>query len=302
MGAGADAMSIEPGTGDVIVPDRTHDADYDAAGKSPLEIERDIADTRAELGELLDEIERKLAPRQLLERGMDMLKDTMSGDARGLGETLRQHPVPLVLIGVGVGWMLLSEGARSRVSEGAGNLARQLRDKVKGGMTSTEPPEPVTYASKEPAAGYAYARQKSGRVMGEAQERFSRVGDAARQGMERASDYAGAAGARLNDVRSRIGAVVEDRPLVLGALGILAGAVVALLLPRSEIEERFVGSAGEEVRRRAAHLGREAADRAQEVVERTADAAADAVRDAAHRTVGSDAGQYAGPGTATEKF
>lgn len=289
-------MSVEPGTSEVIPPERTHDANYDAAGKSPQEIERDIADTRAELGELLDEIERKLAPRQLLEGGMDMLKDTMTGNATGLGETLRQNPVPLALIGVGVGWMLLSEGTRGRVSEHSRHLGRQLRDKVKASMTSSEPGDPAAaYASEEPSAGYAYAREKSGRVMGEAQERRSRVGDAARHGVERAGEYAGVAGERLSDMRSRIGAFVEDRPLVVGALGILAGAVVALLLPRSELENRFVGSAGEEVRRRAAQLGREAADRAQEVMERTADAAADAVRDAAHRTVGGGAGHYAGP-------
>jgi Protein of unknown function (DUF3618) len=299
MGAGADAMSIEPGTSDVILPDRAHDADYDAAGKSPQQIEHDIADTRAELGELLDEIERKLAPRQLLERGMDMLKDTMSGDATGLGETLRQNPVPLALIGIGVGWMLLSEGTRGKVSERAGGLARQLRDKVRGSMPTSDPADPVAYASEEPSAGYAYARPKSSGVMGEAQERLSRVGDAARQRMERAGEYAGAAGERLNDVRSRVGELVEDHPLAVGMLGILAGAVVALLLPRSEVEDRFVGPAGEEVRRRAAELGREAADRAQEVVERTADAAADAVRDAAHRTAGGGAGQYAGPETTT---
>ena len=295
-------MSVEPGTGDVILPDRTHDAEYDAAGKSPQEIEHDIANTRAELGELLDEIERKLAPRQLLERGMDMLKDTMSGDATGLGETLRQNPLPLALIGIGVGWMLLSEGTRGKVSERAGGLARQLRDKVKGSIASTEPGDPFAYASEEPSAGYAYARQKSGRAMGEAQERLSRVGDAARAGMERAGEYAGAAGERLDDVRSRIGVLVEDHPLAVGMLGILAGAIVALLLPRSEVEDRLVGPAGEEVRRRAAQLGREAADRAQEVVERTADAAADAVRDAAHRTTGSDADQYAGREPAADKI
>ena len=293
-------MSVEPGTGDVIPPDRRRGADYDAAGKSPHEIERDIADTRAELGMLLDEIERRLAPRQLLERGMDMLKDTMRGDATGLGETLRQNSVPLALIGVGVGWMLLSEGTRGRVSARAGDLARQLRDKMKSGKTGTEPGDAAVYGSEElveePSAGYAYARQKSDRVMGEAQEPRSRVGDAARHGVRRAGEYAGAAGERLNDMRSRLGVLVEDRPLALGALGILAGAVVALLLPRSELEDRLVGSAGETVRRRAAQLGRDAADRAQEVAERTADAAVDAVRDAAHRTVGGDAGQYGAPG------
>jgi Protein of unknown function (DUF3618) len=283
-------MSIEPGTNEVILPDRTHDAAYDAAGKSPQEIEQDIAGTRAELGELLDEIERKLAPRQLLERGMDMLKDTVSGNATGLGNTLRQHPLPLTLIGIGVGWMLLSAGTRGRVSERAGNLARRLNDKVS--RTTAQPGDPAAYASEEPSAGYAYARQKSGRVMGAAEERLSRLGDAA-------GAYAGAAGHRLNDVRARVGGLAEDHPLALGALGILAGAVVALLLPRSQLEDRLVGSAGEEVRRRAAQLGREAAERAQEVVERTADAAADAVREAAHRVATGDPAYDAGAGAGT---
>ena len=280
-------MSIEPGTNGVILPaDRRHDADYDASGKSPQQIERDIAETRSELGELLDDIERKLAPRQLLERGMDMLKDTMSGDGRGAAQTLRQHPVPLALIGIGVGWMLLSQGTRGRISERANDLVKQARDKVRRAESPTwpegDPPEP--------SAGYAYARQKSGRAMGEAQPRFSRVGDAARQGMDRAGDYVGAASDRLNDARTRMAVLVEDHPLALGALGVLAGALVAVLLPRSHAEERLVGSTGEAVRRRAARLGREAVERAQEVVERTADAAADAVRDVAHGSAAQQSG------------
>ena len=252
-------MSIEPGTNGVILPaDRRHDADYDESGKSPQQIERDIAETRSELGELLDDIERKLAPRQLLERGMDMLKDTMSGDGRGAAQTLRQHPVPLALIGIGVGWMLLSQGTRGRISERANDLVKQARDKVRRAESPTwpegDPPEP--------SAGYAYARQKSGRAMGEAQPRFSRVGDAARQGMDRAGDYVGAASDRLNDARTRMAVLVEDHPLALGALGVLAGALVAVLLPRSHAEERLVGSAG----------------------------AADAVRDVAHGSAAQQSG------------
>jgi hypothetical protein len=293
MGAGADAMSAEPGTNDVILPERRDDAAYDASGKSPQQIEQDIARTRSELGQLLDEIEHKLAPRQLLERGMDMLKDTMSGDATGVAQALRQHPVPLALIGIGVGWMLLSEGTRGRISEHAGDLVNQVRDKARRTETSAWPEGDAP----EPSAGYAYARQKSGPVMGEAQTPFSRIGDAARQGLDRAGDYAGAAGDRLHDVRTRMAVLAEDHPLALGALGVLAGALVALLLPRSEAESRFVGSAGEAVRRRAARFGREAVERAQEVVERTADAAADAVRDAAH----GGAAQRSGYGGAAER-
>src|SRR6266446_9378308 len=114
MGARADAMSVDSERDDVLLPAPVGivDGGYDASGKSPDEIEHDIAQTRAQLGEILDELEHKLAPRHLLERGVDMLKDTMSGDGGGLGETLRNHPVPLALVGIGVGWMVMSMTGR----------------------------------------------------------------------------------------------------------------------------------------------------------------------------------------------
>ena len=63
-----------------------------------------MARTRAELGETLDALERKLAPRQLLEKGVDMLRDTMDGNLGRVGEALRANPIPLALVAGGLGW------------------------------------------------------------------------------------------------------------------------------------------------------------------------------------------------------
>jgi len=268
-------MSAESGRDDLLrpAPAGLADGGYDSSGKSPDEIEQDIGETRAGLGAILDELERKLAPRQLLERGVDMLKDTMSGEAGRLGETLRGHPLPLVLIGIGVGWMVMSttgrggrlgervSGALRDAGQRAGALAGQMREKV-AGMTSSaaaaSAPEPYPTES----AGYAYARQKSGEAMGQAR------------------DYAEKAGETLHDARDRLTQLVEDHPLAMGALGLVAGTMIAALLPRSAAEERLVGPAGEQIRDSAAGLGREAVERAQQVAERTVDAAADTVRQA----------------------
>jgi hypothetical protein len=292
-------MSIERERDDLPTPADTADAGYDASGKTADEIEQDIAETRGQLGAILDALEHQLAPRHLLDRGVDMLKDTMTGagaGGSGLADTLRRHPVPLALLGVGLGWMAVSMTGRSgrlgeRVSgalhdagDRAGELAGQARDKV-AGMTLGEAAEstPGSYPGAEPA-DYAYARQKSGEAMGEARgavrDKIERAQAAGSAALAQASGYAGKAGEKLHDARDGLTRLIEDHPIAVGALGLVAGAVMAALLPRSDAEERLVGPAGEQLRDGAANLGREAAERAQQVAERTVDAATDAVRQA----------------------
>lgn len=312
-------MSADRDRDDVVLPPRpaTAESDYDPNGKSPDEIEEDISETRAELGVILDELERKLAPRHLLERGVDMLKDSMSGDGSSkIGETLRGNPVPLALIGIGIGWILMSStgagrgrlgeygGAlRERISdaaqnirERAGELAEQVREKVPGMAGSSGSGSPTGPYPTE-SAGYAYARQKSGDAMDKAQgtmaaardtvqDTMRRAQDAGSAAWERASDYAGQAGEQLYQARDRFTELVEEHPIAVGALGFLAGTLIALALPRTEIEERLVEPVGEQIRGQAASVGREAVDRAQQVAGRTVDAAVGAVKEAVNEASG----------------
>ncbi len=281
------------------------EAGYDGDGKSPQQIEGDISETRAQLGEILDELERKLAPRQLLERGVDMLKDTMSGEGSGLGETLRSNPIPLALIGIGIGWMVMGNTARGRLgeygdalrdrvsdavhgaSDRASALAGQVRDKVSGLTAGSAADEGPDSSYSTVSAGYAYARQKSGSVVGHAQDAVSGAQDALQRTREvgsaawqRAGDYVGQAGDQLYDARDRFSRLIEDHPLTVGALGFLAGSVLAYMLPRTDVEDRFIEPVGEGLRDQAAGFGREAAERAQRVAERTVDAATEAIKDA----------------------
>lgn len=297
------------GEGPQLLPPRP-DGGYDATGKSPEQIEQDIVETRAELGEILDAIERRLAPRHLLERGIDMMKDTMTGENGGFADTLRSHPVPLALIGVGVGWLLMSESARGRIGEyggalkdrvtdaaqtageRAGDLAGQMRDKVAGWGPGAGGNAPTAQRYPTESAGYAYARQKTGDAMDKASAAAGAAGNrlgatldrgqqAGRAAWQQARSYAQGAGGQLNRAGDRFGELMQEHPLALGALGLLAGAAIALLLPKSGIEQRVTGDAGDALRDRAAEIGRDAGERARHVAERTVDAAAAAVKDAA---------------------
>lgn len=142
MGKGTNAMSTAPAPEPEVLGPETVPVAYDA-NKRPAEIEEDIARTRADLSETLDALERKLAPRQLLEKGVDMLRGSMDGNLGRAGETLRANPIPLALIGAGIGWLLLSGtgggrvvgdatlAARRRVSDAVGRAGE-----VAGGVAS----------------------------------------------------------------------------------------------------------------------------------------------------------------------
>ncbi len=276
-------------------------ASYDASGKSPDEIERDIGDTRAQLGALLDELERKLGPRHLLERGVDMVRDSMTGNGGKIGETLRNHPIPVALIGVGIGWMLLSNTSRSStgdpvgalrecvsgrvgdMADRAGALAGQIKDKVASAVS------PSPYSTE--AAGQAYGRPKSGIAESGV---AGMAGGVARQAREmgstvaqRSGEYAEQAGDWLETARDRFTQLMDEHPLAMGALGLVAGAAIGFMLPATRTEERWMGPVRERVRDQAASMGREAVERAQ----RTVDTAVGAVKDAVNETADAMAGK-----------
>lgn len=246
----AELLPIAPGDGDL-------------GDRSPEAIAAKIEATREELGAILAALEQRLAPQQLLERGLDMLKETMDGSGGGMGETLRRHPLALALIGMGVGWIAFAASTRGRPGEAAREAARRYPTDL---------------------AGYAHAREKAGAAMDRAQHAVSEAAGQAKHGAEtawrQASAFAEEAADRFTRPRRRIGELLADHPLALGAAGLLAGAAVALLLPRSAAEERWIGPAGAELRQRAADVGGEAIERAKTVAERTLDAAKTAAGEA----------------------
>jgi hypothetical protein len=305
-------------------PDPNLDPETWDANKSPDEIEGEIARTRAHMSETIDALERTLAPRHLLEKGVDMLKDTMQGNinTRWVGETLRDNPIPLALIGVGLGWLLfhnvratrgtathysrrLRDGmsdAVSGVGDTVGSAAGSVTERVKGWVGGGS-------GERYAAGDEAYARTKSAGAQrtGEARTENERhmagaagrasdarrsatgaAGDYAGQAYETVGHYAGAAYDTAGDVvgqagdyaarvKDRFGQVLEDYPLAVGALGFLAGAVIAAALPSTRVEDELLGETRDDLLRQGEGMAREAWERAQQAASGAADAARDAV-------------------------
>ncbi|WP_207538123.1 DUF3618 domain-containing protein [Sabulicella rubraurantiaca] len=88
----------------------------DPGDKSPAELEREVEQTRNNVSETLDTLREKLRPSQIMDEVMEEATDWIRGSGgtefvSNLGATVRDNPLPVVLIGVGIAWMLL--GGRS---------------------------------------------------------------------------------------------------------------------------------------------------------------------------------------------
>ena len=87
------------------------------------------------------------------------------------------------------------------------------------------------------------------------------------------SDMTDRAGDYTDRARSGLSMLVTEQPWVLGALGLLVGAALAAILPRSQIEQDYVGSAAQHVRDQASNMACETYERARTAASRAVDVA-----------------------------
>ena len=83
--------------------------------KSPEEVQREARQSRAEVEQNLDAIQERLAPGQLFEQAVDYIRTSSGNDfLRNLGARVRDNPLPIVLVGTGLAWLMLSRASSTR--------------------------------------------------------------------------------------------------------------------------------------------------------------------------------------------
>lgn len=90
--------------------------------RRPEEIEGDIQRTRAEVGSTIDAIQSKLTPGQMMDQALTYARTSLPADfGANLGNTVRDNPMPVALVGVGLAWLMMS----GRNSDGRARQRRQ---------------------------------------------------------------------------------------------------------------------------------------------------------------------------------
>ncbi|MBY0329644.1 MAG: DUF3618 domain-containing protein [Acetobacteraceae bacterium] len=282
----------------------------DPGSRSAAEIERDVERTRAGLTNTLEELRDKASPGQLLEQAVDWARSSGGSDMmRNLGAQVRDNPLPLLLVGAGIGWLMLS-GGNERRDDGrqAARVPALPPPAPVHGSTRVRaypadampqhggPPvgDSITSAARSLADSIGSAAGSAAEAAGSAWEG---VKDAATSAIEGARDTAAAAAGTVSDtaraLRDRAGQhaagagegarwLAQEQPLILGAIGVALGAAVGALLPGTETEDRLMGEARDSVVDRAG----EVAQRGYERLKDTAGEHLDRAREASGETVG----------------
>jgi hypothetical protein len=199
-----------------------------------------------------------------------MFADSLKGG--GLGEVIQANKVPLTLIGIGIAWLVASntgladrvandervQAARRRIGEFAGDIG------IGGGSSDGAGgqilgPDGERLARSDSSRGDGWVHHAAGAARGA----ISTVRDAGSAVLDRA----GAA----TDLASRASTQVTEKlstdPWLIGVAGLVAGALLAAILPPTRIEQDYIGEARDGLWNKANELGHEAAERVRELAD-----------------------------------
>jgi hypothetical protein len=266
-------------------------------------IRADIDRTRANMDETINAIDSKLTPSQLLLEAWGLLKGGSGAGASRIMRMAREHPLPSLVIGAGVSWMLLESsrgdgGARRRTSRydnrrfdsddaGSGSYGYgesryaadrdwDERSRYGGGKLAS-----AGRAIKDAASGTREAASsavdKVGDLAGHAGEK---VGELADQAGEKLGQAAGAVRETASELgeRTRHQArrakrgfwnLLEERPLSVGAVTLALGVLAGLSIPSTEREDELMGETRDRLLDQAKETGREVLDKGKQVAHTT---------------------------------
>src|SRR5262245_51640712 len=95
------------------------------------QFEREIEETRWQLTGTLDELRDRMTPGRVVDQLIDYTRNGSAAEfLRNMGREIRENPMPLVLIGIGIAWLMVasSRTARTAIASSADSLARVAND------------------------------------------------------------------------------------------------------------------------------------------------------------------------------
>lgn len=238
--------------------------------KDPETLEREINQTRAEMNQTLDSLERKLTAGQLVDQCLTFfgMKGTEIGSS--LGRCIKENPMPVLLTATGIGWMMFGTAqtgsgggyaysAGDGSDEAAAGAFSKVGDKIQSSATAT--------------------RQQLGRTTETAKETVNRTADKLKETAAKATDTlletlgktADTAHNQAKHAREAFNTVLEEQPLIWGALGLAVGTIIGAAFPSTEQEDRLVGELSDKTPSKGKEIGARAYEKGSELAKQNID-------------------------------
>lgn len=290
---------------------------------NPEEIKAQIEQTRAQMGETIDEIQTRLSPQYLKQQTQDTIREAtvekvekMAHNAenkvrnlrRGTMETIKENPIPVALIGLGIGWMLLSDGngdqeygyyERRPYPAEAGY---QYYDRREGQFYEPQTHGELDRAREKVSSAAHEAREwvddtvntvkdKASEAAGKAQQKRDETVDTIRTRAEQTAEQTQETVHRM-EVQARrqmyhakrtFWQTMNENPLALGVAALAAGALVGLALPTTNMENQFMGETRDRLVENAKREAKETVQKVQNVAEQAQHAAVEEAKSEAEK-------------------
>ena len=178
---------------------------------------------------------------------------------RDLREAAARNPVSAALIGMGVLWMLT--GAKSPA--GVGNAFRSAGaglDRIPDALGN------VRAGLKESAGS---VRDAAASTMDAVRERSASTFDNVGEYRRAVSDP----GAVFDTARESLTDLFRTQPLALGAIGLAIGAGIAAALPKTDVEDAYLGEVSQTIKTQAAEIAGQQVQKATTLASDVIDAA-----------------------------
>jgi hypothetical protein len=218
-----------------------------------------------------------LRPSHLRDEVWPAMRTRLGDGGEDLARTARRHPVPLALIGAGLGWWA------AEMATGRSLLGARREDQETG-----YPPDYRTGARGDELGPDVDGKAGDG-TLGALGERAGNVRSRAAEALagarrtvgERAGHLRQRAGAGLRSSRrrARLGfwQAMESSPFVLGTAALGAGVLTGLALPTSRLEDEKLGTRRDHLLDEARRAGRDAIAKGAHVAEEATASAREAL-------------------------
>jgi len=207
--------------------------------KKSQEIEDSIHRTEAQMADTITTIQHRLSPQHLKDEAVSRIRETASKGMEKFQGAVKSNPAPFVAAAAGLAFLL-------------------MRRRKKNGETSDEPG--MIEKMKEKVRGTASRAASSGEDAGEPGMRPPEMAVGEETGPTTMLPMTSA-----TQRTGRLATMGQERPLLLGAVGLAVGAVLGALLPVSRRERELLAQAREALVRRAREAGRSTMQRVQDV-------------------------------------
>ncbi len=247
-------------------------------------IEADINRSRHALNDTIEQLGGKLSPGQIVDEALGLAQGQLGHFTANLGRQVRDNPVPLLLIGAGIGMLMLNarKDQQPSISDDDWRAEHHFRKvehaRANSPRTDNETDEAYSARLHEAHASALNLKQHAGEAVDAFKARVTRtvegmerramnVRDSVQAGISKAGAYAG-------DQARNIGAVAanakdqavdfyDDNPLAAGAIGLAVGALIGSLTPLSSVERGGLQGVADKAARTAADLAERGADAVQ---------------------------------------